>query len=422
MEWHGARWFGGLLFVLAACGSDTVAVETEDSGVDDGIPDASTGTPSDENPGSATDAGTSSDSSTSDSGPATPAGPPNYDADGPYPVGHVRFMMTDRTGKRHLPVEIWYPAAESARAAFTTGAGLETLEPDGSPERAKLGPLVTAAPDSCTRKRIHSVADAPPVIPSTGLPVVVFSHCHGCARFSEAVVAERLASFGIAMAAPDHVTNTIYENTATIGPAFLDVRASDIESVVDALLSAANTEVPAALRGHFDASRVGGFGHSFGSATMGRVLRDDTRFKAMFFMAAPLLLGPDLSKVNIPLMYFVAREDNSIPELMNDLIRTQYGQSNPPAWLIQVADAGHWSFSDIAGMTKDFVAGCGQGKRQSKLGGEAFTFLDNETARRLAQRYAAAFYSFALLGDQHAKDAMGDPYLPNVVTLQEKKP
>lgn len=419
MKQRVSQWFGVLLLSLAACGSDAAATISDDADAGGGAiatDDASTGTPNDGD-GEPSDAG----DTTTPPNDAAP-GLPDYDENGPYPVGHTRFVVTDRTGKRHLPVEVWYPAQEGARAAFEAGSGLETLEPDGSPERAKLAPLVAAAPDSCTRKRIHSVAEAPPVLPSNGLPLVVFSHCHGCARFSEAVVAERLASHGIAMAAPDHLTNTIYENTASIGPGFLGVRASDIESVLDVLLSPTNTEVPEFLRGHFDAERVGGFGHSFGSVTMGRVVKDDARLKAVFFMAAPIILGANPADVHVPVMYFVAREDNSIPEVANDLIRANYSSSNPPAWMIQVADAGHWSFSDIAGMTPDFVAGCGEGKRQSKLGGEKFTYLENDKARRLAQRYAAAFYSFALLGDERARDALDEAYMTDVVTLDAKKP
>jgi hypothetical protein len=183
-------------FVLVACGSapDASARDASTASTVDapGLDATNLDAPSVDGP--STDA-QAADASSS---------PPHYGTDGPSPVGHVRFTMTDRTGQRTLPVEIWYPAQEFARSAAQAGVGLETLEPDGSSERAILAPLVAAAPATCTRKMVHSVAGAPPALPPSGLwPLVIFSHCLGCVRFSEAVVAERLASYGIAMAAPD---------------------------------------------------------------------------------------------------------------------------------------------------------------------------------------------------------------------------
>jgi hypothetical protein len=40
----------------------------------------------------------------------------DYGTAGAYAVGSVTVTMIDRTGDRTLPVEIWYPADETARA------------------------------------------------------------------------------------------------------------------------------------------------------------------------------------------------------------------------------------------------------------------------------------------------------------------
>jgi len=97
---------------------------------------------------------------------------------------------------------------------------------------------------------------APAVLEPTALPAIVFSHCHACTRYDVAEVAERLASHGIVVAAPDHLGNTLWDQRAgtlePLGEAFLDVRASDVSSVLDRLLDATAAELPADLRGRID--------------------------------------------------------------------------------------------------------------------------------------------------------------------------
>lgn len=403
---------------LAACGeSSTPPIPESDASTDVPVADAAVS----QDPPVTADA-----SSLGDASFDAALLPPDFATEGPLPVGHARIVITDRTGTRKLPVQLWYPAQESARAGAATGVGIESFEGAGTPERATLEALVSAAPATCTRKVQHSVPNVPPTLPTSGLlPLVVFSHCHNCVRFSQAVIAERLASHGIAMAAPDHVTNTIYDHAAELDEAFLKVRASDIGSVLDTLLSPTSMEVPDALRGHFDPARVGGLGHSFGAITIGRVLRDDPRVKAGFVIAAPfdspMLSGAKPSDIQRPLFFLLAREDNSITEVGNFFIRSNFKQATPPAWLAEVADTGHWSFSDIAGMKSDFAPGCGEGKRQTVLGGPKFNYLGNELARGIAQRYAAAFFGYTLLGDERAHALLDQASPQDTVTLQARK-
>ncbi len=80
----------------------------------------------------------------------------------------------------------------------------------------------------------------------------------------------------------------------------------------------------------------------------------------------------------------------------NTQIESQFEALPGPTWLADVADAGHWSFFDIAGLTDDFAAGCGEGERQSSPG-ITFEYLDNERARDIAASYAARFFAHTLL-------------------------
>lgn len=343
-----------------------------------------------------------------DAPPAVDAGPPpepraDYGAPGPHPAGNARIEIVDRTGARTLPVELWYPALETARAAADTGQAIEAFE-SGTANESAIAELVAAAPASCVRARTRSAAAPDAAGAPASLPLVVFSHCHACTRYDVAEVAERLATHGIVVAAPDHVGNTLWDERAgmlaPVGSEFLEVRASDVASVLDRLLDASAAEIPASLRGRVDAARVGVMGHSFGAATTGLVVTTDPRFAAALAIAAPIsaLGGVRPTDVAVPYLFLLMGEDNSIGEIGNRLIRNDFNRISQSSWLVEVGDAGHWSISDLAGLIPAFAAGCGDGERQT-MPGEPFTYVDPAVARELAADVAAAFFAIHLLGD-----------------------
>ncbi len=363
-----------LLLTTSACGDDDVDVG--DSGID---------------------------AAAADAGPPD-AGPPpepraDYFAEGPHPVGNQRFTLEDADRGRTLPVEIWYPADESARAAADMGQPLSAFEAE-APRSDTLAGLLADVPD-CVRSQTRS-ADAPS--PAAGpWPLVVFSHCHACTRFDVASVAERLASFGIAVAAPDHEGNTLWDllagDVADVGETFLEVRVADVRFVLDALLGS-DGAVPVALAGRFDADRVGVMGHSFGGSTAGITAARDERVRAGLSITAPLTAlggGAPITTIDRPFLFLLAQEDNSIQAVGNELIRNEHRRIPAPAVLVEVADAGHWSFSDYPGLIELFDPGCGMGTRQ--IGGDEFTYLDPDVARDVAADVAAAFFAVHLLGD-----------------------
>jgi hypothetical protein len=100
----------------------------------------------------------------------------------------------------------------------------------------------------------------------------------------------------------------------------------------------------------------------------------------------------------VPFLFLVAREDNSIGEIGNILIRSEHGSISTPSVRVEVDDAGHWSFSDLAGLVPMFAAGCGEGVRQTAAG-ESFTYLDATVARDVAADAATAFVAAHLLED-----------------------
>jgi dienelactone hydrolase len=192
---------------------------------------------------------------------------------------------------------------------------------------------------------------------------------------------------------------------------------------LDELLSENSQALPASLQGRFDATRVAVAGHSYGAVTAGKVLQDDPRFKAGLIMAAPVespvLAGVTVAGIEEPMLFMVAEEDNSIGVLGNLVLRANYDAAPSPAWKIEIADAGHWSFADIAGIVPGFNAGCGDGERQT-VPGEAFTYIDNTLARDITAAYGMRFFAAQLLGDKVAEEELGVSSLPGIVDVQAK--
>jgi dienelactone hydrolase len=235
----------------------------------------------------------------------------------------------------------------------------------------------------------------------------VFSHCHSCTRLSQASTAVRLASHGFIVAAVDHAGDDLWDHLAgSDGPLSseeLEVRAADIRFLVDS--------VPGMLP--VDTAHIGVFGHSFGGVTAGRVAQLDSRISAAAAICAPMenpaIPGVTLSQIHVPLFFIVALEDNSIGDLGNQFIDKNFGSAAPPVAKIEVADAGHWSFSDEDGLVPAFAPGCGSGIRQSD--DQPFTYMDPPSGRAIAAAYVTAFFKATLLGDAGAQAYVDSAHL-----------
>lgn len=351
---------------------------------------------------------------------------PDLSEAGPFVAGHLRFELPDPDGARELPVEVWYPSAAPASAPRSTITDFIDPERWGPTQTQAFADLVAAADPACTTSSTDAVssaafADANEV--GERLPLVLVSHCHVCTRFSTFSVAERLASHGFVVAAVDHVDNTLLDelegDAVGVEAAFLEVRGADIRRLLDAMLSDADP-LPIELRGRIDAQRVGMYGHSFGAATTGWVLQREPRISAGAALAAPvespLLPGVDLAAIDQPLLYLLATEDNSITEIGNNLIRANFADHPSAAWLVEIIDAGHWSFTNICGIIDGFSPGCGEGERQTSPG-TAFSYLDNDVARDITADYVTAFFALQLRGEAEAEAMLNTPHASGATSV-----
>jgi predicted dienelactone hydrolase len=329
------------------------------------------------------------------------------DARGPLPVARAVFAFESEG--RTLPTELWYPtnsaagAAEPVWSAFLTGDDAETYRD-----------LIEAGRAHCATEQTTVPRDQP--IVRTGLPLVVMSHCHVCTRFNMMTVAAYLASHGFIVAAPDHVGNTLFDGlrgeSAPVGGDFLITRGADMRALVDVLLDGALDGTAGTVAAQIDPARIGVMGHSFGAVTAGWVLEHDPRVRAGVAVAAPmenpLVAGVTLAAITQPTLHVIAVEDNSITAFGNTLIRNNFAAIAAPTYKVEVDDAGHWSFSDLAGVTEGFAPGCGDDTRQTNQ--EPFSYLEPVDAVPILATYATAFFR-AYLADDDAALALlaGEP-------------
>lgn len=328
-----------------------------------------------------------------------------------YAVGTTRIKVPVSEG-RILPVQLWYPAVDRAWYESVRGRPLLEIEPE-TRENALLEQLLSMAPEPGATHVMHA-ADAPaPLRQSAPFPLIVFSHCTDCVRYSTLTIAEHLASLGFVVAAPDHVRNTVYDlvEGTSVGldlPGFLPQRVADMTAVLDTLLDANAGELPPGLRGRIDSQRVGAYGHSFGGLTTGLLVEQDPRVRAGVAIAVHIAIPQgmeaqyppgvrlaDLTRMTKPFMFLVASEDF---QLFNLSVDDNFRRYPAEAWRVTVHDTAHYSFTDICGMPPPTAAGsCSPAPRQTDPS-VSYEPLDIERARDLAKRYVAAFFEFALLG------------------------
>lgn len=322
--------------------------------------------------------------------------PVDYTEPGPYAATRHLTTLTDPVTTRTFPVQVWAPAAPPA----ADPAPMDTLVADPD-DAATFATLLAAAPADCPARSTTAGLDAAPA--SGGpWPLVMMSHCHGCTAFSTTTVAAHLATRGYVVVAPEHVGDTLWDSLAgallPLDADTLALREADLATALDAALAG---DLGVAV----DPARVGAFGHSFGAVTAGKLLQDrlggEGAPRAAMFVGAPpdnpLLPGVDAEALAAPVLFFRLLEDHSVGAAGNLLMAGNYAAVPGPAWQLDMADAGHWSPSDLAGLTEDLMPGCGEDTREATA--EPFEYLDPARGRTLTAGTAAAFFAHTLDGE-----------------------
>ena len=340
--------------------------------------------------------------------------PPDYTVAGPASVGVLTTSLTDSNRGRTLPIEVWYPVASSG-----TGSPVIDFETDAD-RRMALSPLLDAAPRSCVAESTNATRDA--AANAGEYPLVLYSHCYTCTRWSAYAVMERLASHGFLAVAPDHEGDTLFDRLdaaeSPLSNALVDVREADIRFVLDRVL--AGELLPDGVT--VNPSQIGMLGHSIGSVTAGRVAQNDGRIAAVVGLAAPMeniLYGEVLmDSITVPLGLLEATEDNSIGEVGNFFIRENFSKANTPAYKLDIVDAGHWSVTNIANLIEGFAPGCGDGIRQTN--GEPFTYVSVESANDRTASFVTAFFAAYLLNETAGLELLRSNPWPDTAPIEAR--
>ena len=354
-----------------------------------------------------------------------------------FAVGTTNITLSVGTTRR-VPVQLWYPAVESARAEAEAGRSVVEFEPPG-PAREQWGRLIDQATPYFTQRTMYAAASPKSADDPARMPVVVISHCNECLRFSYMRIAEQLAGHGFIVAAPDHIDGTLYDavNGTSVGldmDDFLEQRRLDMFALTDALLDPHAEVIPADLRGRADPERVGMLGHSFGAITTAYASTRDPRIKAIAILAmlvsldnrlpyagdrlaASVMLQP-LSK---PALFVMAAEDRVGLLGINDILVDNFQNYPARAWLATIADTGHYSVSNLCGIVDSYTDGCGPGQRTANLF-ETFTYLNLDYATDLTAQLVRSFFEEELNGASDAGFQEIATRAASVLTVTEHRP
>jgi len=284
--------------------------------------------------------------------PFDPAGPdaaPDPSKPGPFPVG-VRTVTIDdperpdkETGQpRRLVTEVWYPAEESARGGPGATYDVRTLLTDE--QKARIDGMAIPLQETT------AVRDAPPRTDNRPYPLVIFGHGQGAVRWQSTYYTVVLASHGYVVVAPDHAGSTLYDylRTKDLAAAQSAVdRPLDFIRVLDWALARPAGDF---LSGMIDAAQVGLTGHSFGAYTALAVPPRDARVKAIVPQAPPAsaLAWIGLERpviLGIPVLIQAGHKDRTLP--WDDHIVPTWADLQRPRWLMDLVNAGHFTFSDL---------------------------------------------------------------------------
>jgi hypothetical protein len=344
-----------------------------------------------------------------DTGSTTGAAALDYDMSGPHPVGNTRFTLT--VGDRDLLVELWYPADVSAAADAAQGHPIADFVPAGPDHDALVeGCSPTSRPPARSARASRHPRRSTHRPPRAGpYPLIVFSHCHNCVRFSAFTSPSGWPATASSSRPRPHRQHPVRpaqrrqrrDRRGVPGRPRRRPRGRPRR-----VLAAGRTRSPPRCAASRPRPRRR-LGHSYGAATTGRVAQDDPRVKAALPIAAPIenpvFPGTQVADIHVPMLIDPRRGGQQHPAIGNNLIELNFMNANPPVRLLRVKDAGHWNFTDICGLVADFSAGCGEGERQTEPGVQ-FTYLDIDIGREIASAYSLAFFDRYLRDNPDADD------------------
>jgi predicted dienelactone hydrolase len=364
---------------------------------------------------------------------------------GPYSVGVTTTQFTDvhrvdpgdKTRKRGLQTEIWYPCHHhelSGRNKFSDFVGLKGILDRKEKKRAmSLANMAFGGyRDGLNLEELdnsvwinRAIRDAKPVSADDSsstlpqFPLIVFSHGSGAYRASYIYWCEYLASHGYVVAACDHPGSARF--TVVDGRAIVPDNGSqrskrssmeyerplDINTVIDGMQHLSQTD--SRFQGTVDCQNVGVTGMSFGGYTIAAYLElHDPRVKAAIIQCPSIAtsgtqrLATDRVNTNTPVMVMLGQEDTVIGERGNQAGRDYVDHHrNGDSYLLEIVRGGHVSFTSCDIYDENYGNGIGATKECPSLSQPGMTYkpLDITDQHKMINSYGLAFLN-AYLKDQ----------------------
>jgi len=358
------------------------------------------------------------------SGVTADAGPPDALSAGPFPVGVTTTVFVDssRTDNftkqpRTLVTEIWYPATDDARqmpnnkySDFIPGG----VTPEIDAMITGKFKISAAEVDKLFWNEAHR--NAP--LRQGRFPLVVFSHGNGGSRHQNTFWCDDVASHGYIIVSADHTGNAGW--TIIDGKPILFQSGERLNSATDRPLDVCflldqmirwDTGVDPRFAGRIDTDRAAVAGMSFGSFTAHWAADRDSRFKAVVAMSgAP----PTHTNLTVPSLRMLGAEDRTLGVLGNTLIRNNHASHTGPSFLLELKDGGHYSFTDMFKLNKNFGDGVGAGKRRNT--NEPFEFTSMELTYKIVNSYSVAFLGYFLKGRKEYWSFLSENHWPQTMT------
>ena len=349
--------------------------------------------------------------------------PPEPLSAGPFPVGVTTTVFVDnsRTDSfteqpRTLVTEIWYPATDEARrmpknkySDFIPGG----VTPEIDELIKKTYKMSAAEIDKIYWNESHR--NAP--VRKGRFPLVVFSHGNGGSRNQNTFWCDYLASHGYIIVSADHTGNArwtiingkpiMFQGGGRANSA--KDRPLDVSFLLDQMIRWDKGADKRFAR-RIDTDHAAITGMSFGSYTAHWVADQDPRFKAVIAMSgAP----PSHTNLSVPSLRMLGTEDRTIGVAGNIAIRDNHAKHTGPSYLLELKSGGHYSFTDMFKINKNFGDGVGAGKRRDT--NEPFEFTGMETTYKIINSYSVAFLGYYLKGESSYLTFLSENHWPDVM-------
>lgn len=327
---------------------------------------------------------------------------------GPFPVGVTTTVLIDHSRTdaatnedRTLVTEIWYPATEEARN-LPKNKFTDFIPGGMSPQFETLLKMAYKKSAAEMNESYWNSAVRDARVREGKFPLIVFSHGNGGTRTQNTFWCDYLASHGYVIVSADHTANArvtiikgkpiLYRNDQRENSA-VD-RPKDMSFLLDQM-TLWNGGADSRFSGKLDLTKPVAAGMSFGSMTAIRVADADPRFKAVIAMSG----APEAhTNLTVPSLYMLGEEDRTIGPKGNARVRDVFAKHQRDGYLLAIKDGGHYSFTDVFKIDKNFGDGVGKGKRGGE--GAGFNYTSMETTYAIVNSYSVAFLGLYVRGER----------------------